>query len=199
MTRNRSPDIHESAFVHETAVVDPGARVGETTRIWHFSHVMPGASIGNGCVLGQNTFIAGGVVVGNNVHIQNNVSVYEGVVLEDDVFLGPSMVFTNVKHPRSHVSRKDEYLTTRVCTGVTVGANATVVCGITLQPYAFVGAGSVVTHDVPAYALVTGVPARQTGWVCRCGERLHLSGTPGTTCLRCGQGYRRTKQNLELV
>ena len=162
------------AFVHESAYVDDGATVGDGTKIWHFCHVMPGAVIGERCNLGQNVVMMPGTRMGNNVKVQNNVSIYEGVEIEDDVFCGPSMVFTNVINPRSHVSRKDEYQRTLVRRGASIGANATIICGITLGDYAFVGAGAVVTRDVPDYALVTGVPARQTGWMCQCGQALSL-------------------------
>ena len=178
-------------FVHETAFVDAGAEVGEGGRIWHFSHVMPGARIGRRCNLGQNVFIANGVRIGDGVKIQNNVSIYEGVILEDDVFCGPSMVFTNVTNPRSHVSRKDEYRETRVGRGATLGANCTVVCGNSLGEYSFVAAGAVVTRDVPAYALVAGVPARSIGWMCACGVRLPIGpGEAGEAdCPGCGASY----------
>jgi UDP-2-acetamido-3-amino-2,3-dideoxy-glucuronate N-acetyltransferase len=181
-------------FIHESAYVDEGARVGAGTKIWHFCHVMPGAVIGERCSLGQNVVVMNGVVIGDNVKIQNNVSVYEGVVLEDDVFCGPSMVFTNVVNPRSHVSRKHEYRPTRVRRGATIGANATVVCGATLGEYAFVGAGAVVTKDVPAYALVAGVPARRVGWMCQCGERLPAAGEGA--CAACGSTYERAGDGL---
>jgi UDP-2-acetamido-3-amino-2,3-dideoxy-glucuronate N-acetyltransferase len=176
-------------FVHESSYVDDGATVGEGTKIWHFCHVMPGAEIGEQCSLGQNVVVMPGTKIGNNVKIQNNVSVYEGVVLEDDVFCGPSCVFTNVTTPRSHVSRRSEYVQTLVRRGATIGANATVVCGIMLGEFAFVGAGAVVTSDVPAHALMVGVPARRVGWMCHCGERLHLTNGAGT-CDRCGSRYR---------
>jgi UDP-2-acetamido-3-amino-2,3-dideoxy-glucuronate N-acetyltransferase len=156
-------------FVHESSYVDDGATIGAGTRIWHFSHVLPGAVIGQRCNLGQNVVVMGGTRIGNNVKIQNNVSIYEGVVLEDDVFCGPSCVFTNVVNPRSHVSRKSEYQQTLIRRGATIGANATIVCGATLGEYAFVGAGAVVRGDVPAYALMVGVPARRVGWRCQCG------------------------------
>jgi len=173
---------------HPTAVVDDGAQIGSRTRIWHWVHVSGGARIGAECSLGQNVFIGNRVVIGNNVRIQNNVSVYDGVKLEDDVFCGPSMVFTNVINPRSHVPRKDEYKPTLVKRGATIGANATVICGHTIGRYALVGAGAVVTKDVPDFALVAGVPARRIGWMCRCGVRLPSSG--GEIACRCGRRYR---------
>jgi len=150
-------------FIHESAYVDDGAQIGNGTKVWHFCHIMPGAVIGERCNLGQNVVVMPGTKLGNNVKVQNNVSIYEGVELEDDVFCGPSMVFTNVINPRSHVSRKDEYKRTLVRRGASIGANATIVCGVTLGEYAFVGAGAVVTRDVPDYAVVTGVPARVKG------------------------------------
>jgi UDP-2-acetamido-3-amino-2,3-dideoxy-glucuronate N-acetyltransferase len=176
-------------FVHESSYIDEGAEVGAGTRIWHFCHVMPGAKIGERCNIGQNVLVASDVKVGNNVKIQNNVSLYTGVIIEDDVFLGPSMVFTNVVNPRSHVSRKDEYKTTLVRKGATIGANATIVCGVTLGRYCFVGAGAVVTKDVPDYALVYGSPARVRGWMCQCGEQLNFQGERAV-CPRCGDAYR---------
>jgi UDP-2-acetamido-3-amino-2,3-dideoxy-glucuronate N-acetyltransferase len=172
---------------HSTAVIDENCKIGEGTVIWHFSHVMPGARIGRNCNFGQNVVISPGVVIGDNVKIQNNVSVYTGVELEDDVFCGPSMVFTNVINPRSHVSRKHEYRRTLVRRGASIGANATVVCGVTLGKYCFIGAGAVVTRNVPDYALMTGVPARQIGWVCNCGNRLPASATP--VCSACHRHY----------
>ena len=173
-------------FVHETAVVDEGAVLGEGTRVWHFTHVSNGARIGARCVLGQNVFVGPGVTVGDGVKIQNNVSVYAGVTLEADVFLGPSCVFTNVLTPRAHVERKNEFAETRVGRGVTVGANATVVCGHDLGEYALIGAGAVVTREVPPHAVVVGNPARRTAWACRCGEVLPDTGV----CSRCGDTYR---------
>ncbi|UCD25672.1 MAG: N-acetyltransferase [Gemmatimonadota bacterium] len=185
-------------FVHESSYVDDGATIGSGTKIWHFCHVMPGAKIGERCSLGQNVVVMPGTSIGSNVKIQNNVSIYEGVVLEDDVFCGPSCVFTNVGTPRSHVSRKDEYEQTLVKRGASIGANATVVCGSTLGEYAFIGAGAVVTSDVPAYALMVGVPARRVGWMCYCGERLRLSEGVGV-CGRCQRGYREENGRLESI
>ncbi len=177
-----------SYTAHETAIVDEGATIGEGTRIWHWVHVCGGARIGARCSFGQNVFIASRVRIGDNVRIQNNVSVYDDVTLEDDVFCGPSMVFTNVINPRAHVSRKDEYLKTLVKRGASLGANSTIVCGNTIGEYAFVGAGAVVTRDVPAYALVVGTPARRIGWMCQCGVR--LPDDPGKVrCESCQAGY----------
>ncbi|HET7791338.1 MAG TPA: acyltransferase [Gemmatimonadales bacterium] len=176
-------------FVHQSSFVDAGATIGAGTKIWHFSHVMPGAVIGARCNLGQNVVVMPGTKIGDNVKIQNNVSIYEGVELEDDVFCGPSCVFTNVLNPRSHVSRKNEYRKTLVRRGASIGANATIVCGVTLGPYAFVGAGAVVTSDVPAYGLMVGVPARRVGWMCQCGERLRLEGGKAA-CAACGASYK---------
>lgn len=182
-------------FIHETAVVDDGAQVGADTRIWHFTHVSRGSTIGAGCVLGQNVFVGPGVEIGDGVKIQNNVSVYAGVSISDDVFLGPSCVFTNVLTPRAHVERKDEFASTPVARGVTVGANATIVCGCSLGEYALVGAGSVVTKDVPAHAVVVGNPARRTAWACQCGEVLPSDGR----CVRCGDEYELTAQSCRWV
>jgi len=185
-------------FVHESSYVDAGAQVGAGTKIWHFCHVMPGAVIGEGCSLGQNVVVMAGARLGNNVKVQNNVSIYEGVTLEDDTFCGPSCVFTNVSTPRSHVSRKHAYQETRVGRGATIGANATIVCGVTLGEYAFIGAGAVITRDIPAYALVVGSPATRIGWMCQCGVRLALSGAEGG-CGECGTRYRLGPDGLTRI
>jgi UDP-2-acetamido-3-amino-2,3-dideoxy-glucuronate N-acetyltransferase len=187
MAAGAGSDGVSDVFVHESSYVEAGAVIGKGTRIWHFCHVMPGAVIGERCSLGQNVVVMNGVRVGNNVKVQNNVSIYEGVVLEDDVFCGPSMVFTNVLNPRSHVSRKHEYQKTLVRRGTSIGANATIVCGVTLGEYSFIGAGAVVSKDVPPYALMVGVPARRVGWMCQCGERLPDGGAG--TCAACGSTY----------
>lgn len=185
-------------FVHESSYVDAGATIGRGTKIWHFCHVMPGAVIGERCSLGQNVVVMPGTRIGNDVKIQNNVSIYEGVILEDDVFCGPSCVFTNVTSPRSHEPRKQEYSPTLVRRGATIGANATIVCGITLGEYAFIGAGAVVAADVPPFGLMVGVPARRVGWMCQCGERLHL--TQGEArCRRCSWSYREADGQLQPV
>lgn len=182
-------------YVHPSAFVDEGAEVGAGTRIWHFCHVMPGAVVGERCNIGQNCVLMPGTRLGNNVKLQNNVSVYEGVVLEDDVFCGPSMVFTNVSTPRSHVNRRGVYERTLVKRGASIGANATIVCGVTLGRYAFVGAGAVVTRDVRDHALVVGNPAKQIGWMCQCGERLRLAGAAGR-CAACGSRYEEREGEL---
>lgn len=171
--------------IHPTAVVDEGCEIGEGTRIWHFGHVMPGSRIGRACSLGQNVYVASGVTIGSGVKIQNNVSVYEGVELEDDVFCGPSVVFTNVLNPRSEVSRKQEYVATIVRRGATLGANCTIICGAEIGHYAFVGAGAVVRGRVPDHALVVGVPAEQRGWMCTCGQRL----PDDLACNFCGRRF----------
>ena len=183
---------------HDSAIVDEGATIGEGTKIWHFSHVCSGDVIGNACSLGQNVFVGNQVVIGNNCKIQNNVSVYDNVTLEDDVFCGPSMVFTNVYNPRSAVSRKNEYRDTFVGQGATLGANCTIVCGMTIGRYAFIGAGAVVNKDVPDYALMVGVPARQIGWMSEYGEQwdLPLSGHEEAQCPHTQQRYRLNERKL---
>ena len=179
-----------SYFAHESAYVDDGAQIGDGTKIWHFSHVSPQTEIGEGCSIGQNVFVANHVTIGNGVKIQNNVSVYEGVILEDYVFCGPSMVFTNVRTPRSAFPRNTaaDYATTRVKYGASIGANATVVCGVTVGNWAFIAAGAVVTKDVPAYALMAGVPARRIGWACECGVTLRIE-QEQAVCEECDRQY----------
>jgi UDP-2-acetamido-3-amino-2,3-dideoxy-glucuronate N-acetyltransferase len=179
--------IAPGAFVHESSYVDEGATIGSGTKVWHFCHILGGAVIGERCSLGQNVVVMNGTRIGNNVKIQNNVSVYEGVTIEDDVFCGPSMVFTNVINPRSAISRKHEYKPTLVKRGASIGANATIVCGATLGEYSFIGAGAVVAKDVLPYALMVGVPAQRIGWMCECGERLADGHAP--TCAVCGKSY----------
>jgi UDP-2-acetamido-3-amino-2,3-dideoxy-glucuronate N-acetyltransferase len=181
---------NQDYFVHESAYVDEPCVIGMGTKIWHFSHVMKNCRIGDRCNIGQNVVISPDVVIGNNVKIQNNVSVYTGCILEDDVFCGPSMVFTNVVNPRSHVVRRDEYKQTLVRRGASIGANATVVCGTTIGRYAFIGAGSVVTRDVPDYALIYGNPARVRGWMCQCGIKLDFADN-NAVCSACGSRYRQ--------
>ena len=179
-------------FVHQSSYVDDGCRIGAGTTIWHFSHIMSGAVLGERCNIGQNVVISSDVVLGNNVKVQNNVSIYTGVILEDDVFCGPSMVFTNVVNPRSHVVRKHEYQRTRVGRGASLGANCTIVCGHDIGRYAFVGAGAVVTKSIPDYAMVIGNPARIAGWVCECGVKFASGPTPpaAARCASCSAEYR---------
>lgn len=177
-------------FVHPSSVVDENCQIGEGTKIWHFSHIMSGAVIGKHCNLGQNVVVSPKVVLGNNVRVQNNVSIYEGVICEDDVFLGPSAVLTNVVNPRSAVSRKTEYKTTLIKKGASIGANATIVCGNTINEFAFIGAGAVVTKDVPAYALIVGNPGRQVGWMSEYGHRLEFSADHTAVCSESGETYR---------
>jgi UDP-2-acetamido-3-amino-2,3-dideoxy-glucuronate N-acetyltransferase len=185
-------------FVHQSAFIDDGAIIGEETKIWHFSHVMSGATIGRRCNIGQNVVIAPDVAIGDNVKIQNNVSIYTGVTIEDDVFCGPSMVFTNVVNPRSHVSRKHEYQPTLVKRGATLGANCTIVCGRIIGAHAFVGAGAVVTKDIPDYALVVGNPGRLTGWMCECGVTIGRGAAPpaAARCASCGLQYETVDGRL---
>lgn len=179
-----------SFFAHPTAIIDEGCEIGEGVKIWHFSHIMTGCKIGDGCNLGQNVVVSPNVILGKNVKVQNNVSIYEGVICEDDVFLGPSMVFTNVINPRSAVSRKHEYKPTLVRKGATIGANATIVCGNEIGQYAFIGAGAVITKPVAAYALVVGNPARQTGWMSQYGHRLHFNKEGMAVCEESKETYR---------
>ena len=180
-------------FAHETAVIDNGCTIGSGTKIWHFSHIMPGCEIGEKCNIGQNVVISPNVILGSNVKVQNNVSIYTGVICEDDVFLGPSMVFTNVINPRSAVIRKDEYARTLVKKGASIGANATIVCGHDIGSFAFIGAGAVVTKEVPDYALVVGNPARQIGWMSEFGHRLEFGADGLATCLGNGDTYKLEK------
>jgi UDP-2-acetamido-3-amino-2,3-dideoxy-glucuronate N-acetyltransferase len=179
----------EHYFVHESSYVDEGAEIGEGTKIWHFSHIMKNAKIGKKCSLGQNVNVGSKAIIGNNVKIQNNVSVYDDVIIEDDVFCGPSMVFTNVINPRAFIERKDEYRKTVVKKGASIGANATIVCGVEIGQYALIGSGAVVTKNVPDYALMVGVPAKQIGWVCFCGVTLKAN-DKDYFCPKCGKKYR---------
>lgn len=188
-----------SYFAHETAVIDTGCEIGVGTKIWHFSHIMPNCIIGQNCNIGQNVVVSPEVILGNNVKIQNNVSLYTGVICEDDVFLGPSMVFTNVMNPRSAVNRKDQYAKTIVRKGASIGANATIVCGNDIGQFAFIGAGSVVTKEVPAYALVVGNPARQIGWMSAYGHRLTFDENGKATCPESGENYALIEGHVRLV
>jgi UDP-2-acetamido-3-amino-2,3-dideoxy-glucuronate N-acetyltransferase len=190
--------MEKSYFVHPTAVVDEHAEIGEKTQIWHFSHVMSGARIGRNCMIGQNVFISRGAILGDNIKVQNNVSIYDGVVLEDDVFCGPSMVFTNVFNPRSFISRKKEFRQTLVKRGATLGVNATIVCGHTIGQYAFIGASSVVTKDVPDYALVYGNPGRVKNWVCQCGVEIAFR-SGKAICKSCGKRYKKDRVGVRLL
>lgn len=187
-----------SYFVHPSAIIDEGAKIGDDSRVWHFVHVCAGARIGAGVSLGQNVFVGNKVVIGDRCKVQNNVSVYDNVTLEEGVFCGPSMVFTNVYNPRGLIERKDQYRNTLVRRGATLGANCTIVCGVTIGAYAFVAAGAVINKDVPEYALMAGVPARQIGWMSAYGERLDLplSGEVETTCLHTGEIYRLSGQTV---
>jgi len=188
-----------SYFAHTSSVIDEGAEIGEGTRIWHFTHIMNGCSIGKNCNIGQNVFVGTGVTLGNNVKVQNNVSIYTGVICEDDVFLGPSCVFTNVVNPRSAVVRKNEYQTTRVCKGATIGANATIVCGITVGEYAFVGAGTVVTKNVLPFALVVGNPSKQIGWMSAYGHRLQFDENGFAVCKESSKKYQLINNTVRKV
>lgn len=186
-------------FVHPSAIVDEGCEIGEGVKIWHFSHIMTGCKLGDGCNIGQNVVVSPKVVLGRNVRVQNNVSIYEGVICEDDVFLGPSMVFTNVINPRSAVSRKHEYMQTLVRKGASIGANATIVCGNEIGEYAFIGAGAVVTKPVPAYALVVGNPAKQIGWMSEYGHRLHFNDQNKAVCEESGESYILDKNTVRKI
>lgn len=185
-----------STTIHPTAIIDDGAKIGDGTRIWHWVHICSGARIGSGCSFGQNVFVGNDVTIGNNVKVQNNVSIYDAVRLDDDVFCGPSMVFTNVYNPRSAITRKNEYRPTHVHRGATLGANCTIVCGSTIGEYAFVGAGAVVNRDVPSHALMIGVPAKRKGWMCRCG--IQLEGSGNVMC-KCGDKYQINENSCELI
>lgn len=185
--------------VHKSAIVDSGAIIGDDTKIWHFSHICGGAVIGKNCSFGQNVFIGNDVQIGNNVKIQNNVSVYDAVILEDDVFCGPSMVFTNVYNPRSHIVRKHEYRKTLVQKGATIGANATIICGVTIGRYAFIGAGSLIRKDVKPYAIMVGVPAKCIGWMCKCGIKLTGLTDNDLLCKQCNSRYRLNAGNCEAI
>jgi UDP-2-acetamido-3-amino-2,3-dideoxy-glucuronate N-acetyltransferase len=191
--------VSDTYFAHPTAVIDPGCTIGPGSKIWHFCHLMPGCVLGSNCILGQNVMVGSGVRVGNGVKVQNNVSLYTGVTLEDDVFVGPSAVFTNVINPRSFVERKNEFRETVVHRGATVGANSTIVCGVRIGAYALVGAGAVVTRDVPAYALVTGMPARVMGWVSRFGHRLDFDDDNRATCPESRETYRYLVEENRVV
>ena len=188
-----------SVYVHPTAVIDEGCQIGDGTKIWHFSHIMPGAIIGTNCNLGQNVVVSNKVILGNNVRVQNNVSIYEGVICEDDVFLGPSMVLTNVINPRSAVSRKNEFRDTIIKKGASIGANATIICGNTIGSYAFIGAGSVVTKDIPAYALIVGNPGRQTGWMSEFGIKLKFDANNMAVCEESKQEYSLENKQVKRI
>lgn len=190
----------QDAQIHSTAIIDPPATIGSRSKIWHFCHICTGATIGQDCVLGQNGYVASTVVIGDRCRIQNNVSLYDGVLLDADVFIGPSVVFTNVTNPRAMISRRSEFRTTRVGRGATIGANATILPGVSLGPFCFVGAGAVVVHDVPAHALVVGVPAAQSGWVSRAGHRLEFpSDCVEAVCPSTGERYRIANGALEII
>lgn len=191
--------MEKNFFAHETAVIDDGSQIGCGTKIWHFSHIMAGCVIGENCNIGQNVVVSPGVTLGKNVKVQNNVSIYTGVICEDDVFLGPSMVFTNVINPRSAVNRKNEYMKTLVKKSATIGANATIVCGVTLGEFCFVGAGTVVTKDVKPYALVVGNPSRQIGWMSEYGHRLEFDESNIAVCPESGHKYRFENDNVTRI
>lgn len=189
----------DQVFIHQSAIVEDQSKIGSGTKVWHWVHVMAGAEIGEKCILGQNVFVGAKAVLGNNVRVQNNVSIYDAVVLEDDVFCGPSMVFTNVINPRSHVQRKDEYKKTLVKKGASIGANATIICGNEIGQYAFIGAGSVVTKDVPSYALVVGNPGKRIGWVSKAGHRLDFDKNNIAICKETGDKYSLVNSLVEVL
>lgn len=191
--------MENSYFAHPSAIIDEGCRIGKGTKIWHFSHIMPNCTLGENCNIGQNVVISPEVVLGKNVKVQNNVSIYTGVTCDDDVFLGPSMVFTNVINPRSAVNRKSEYAKTHVGKGASIGANATIVCGHDIGEYAFIGAGTVVTKTIPAYALVVGNPARQIGWMSEYGHRLEFDSNGKATCKESGQVYQLENNTVKRI
>jgi N-acetylglucosamine-1-phosphate uridyltransferase (contains nucleotidyltransferase and I-patch acetyltransferase domains) len=191
--------MEKEYFAHETAIIDGGCIIGKGTKIWHFSHIMSGCIVGKGCNIGQNVVVSPEVILGNNVKVQNNVSIYTGVVCEDDVFLGPSMVFTNVINPRSAVNRKDQYLKTIVGKGASIGANATIVCGHNIGQYAFIGAGAVVTKEVKPFALVVGNPARHVGWMSEYGHKLQFNGDGVAICPESAVKYRLISGNVEKI
>jgi len=186
-------------YNHETAIIDEGCTIGDGTKIWHFSHIMPNCTIGRDCNIGQNVVISPEVILGNNVKVQNNVSIYTGVTCDDDVFLGPSMVFTNVTNPRSAINRKNQYARTHVGRGATIGANATIVCGHDIGPFAFIGAGAVVTKNVPAYALVVGNPSKQIGWMSEYGQRLYFNESNEATCSESGEKYKIENKQVQKI
>ncbi len=194
----KKADKKTDFFIHESSYVDENVEIGRSTKIWHFSHILKDSKIGKDCIIGQNAAIGPEAIIGNGCKIQNNVSVYKGVILEDDVFCGPSCCFTNVYTPRAFIERKKEFLPTVVKKGATIGANATIVCGITIGRYAFIGAGAVVTKDVPEHALVVGVPAKQIGWVCTCGVKLEFENDT-TACERCGIRYQIAKDKIKVL
>jgi len=196
---NRCTEKHKGVYIHETSFVDDGAQIGEGTKIWHFSHILKKSKIGKNCIIGQNVSIGPDVVIGDRCKIQNNVSIYKCVTLEDDVFCGPSCVFTNVYNPRAFIERKDEFSPTIVKKGATIGANATIVCGVTIGSYAFIGAGAVVKNDIPAYTIAAGVPAKQIGWVCKCGVSLKDTKKNKAVCMSCGNEYKIYKNSLAVV
>jgi UDP-2-acetamido-3-amino-2,3-dideoxy-glucuronate N-acetyltransferase len=191
--------MDDSFFVHPSAIVDPGCHIGAGSKIWHFCHLMAGCKIGEHCILGQNVFVATGVELGNRVKVQNNVSLYTGVICEEEVFVGPSAVFTNVINPRSGIERKDQYRQTLVQRGASIGANATLICGVTIGAYAMIGAAAVVTRDVPSYALVVGNPARQKGWVSSAGHRLHFDSSGKAACPETGEHYQLSNGAVAVV